>query len=83
MALRKLNRTAEADDLLLETWGLDRLGWWTRLLRGEPPDCDLQVKLDLAHDFARAGFFAEGVAVLQVGEIVPDDWPNQSRARCR
>ena len=57
MVLRKLNRPDEADDLLRETLKLDPLDWWVRNLNDENLTCDLQTRLDIAHDYARAGFF--------------------------
>ena len=64
LVLRRLGRTAEADALLKQTLATDPLDWWARDLRGEKLACDNQVRLDLALDYARAGFDAEAVAVL-------------------
>jgi tetratricopeptide (TPR) repeat protein len=66
IALRKLNRDVEAKVLLRETLALDPLDWWARVLAHghQKISCDSQTALDLAHDFARAGFFAEAVDVL-------------------
>jgi tetratricopeptide (TPR) repeat protein len=64
IVLRMLNRAAEAGALLCETLALDPLDWWARQLRGDELTCDLQVQLDLAHDYARAGLFGEAVALL-------------------
>ena len=58
----KLEATATA--VLCETRQLDRLDWWSRHLGFEKLNCDLQTQLDLAHDYARAGFFAEAIALL-------------------
>jgi tetratricopeptide (TPR) repeat protein len=62
--LRQLARGSEADALLAETLALDPLDWWARFLRGEKLTCDAQVRLDLAHDCARAGLFSEALALL-------------------
>jgi len=78
MALRKLNRPAEADGLLRETLALDPLDWWARCLNGETTSSNLQTALDLAHDFARAGFFAEAVELLQTKNAPSRDLPDQS-----
>jgi tetratricopeptide (TPR) repeat protein len=79
VALRKLDREPEAEALLRETLTLDPLDWWARHLLGEPLQCDLQVCLDLAHDFARAGLYAEAVALLErAPEARPGDLPDQS-----
>ncbi len=64
MVLRLLDRAREADSLLRETIALDPLDWWARLLNEQEVAADLQVQLDLAHDIARAGFFALAVALL-------------------
>ena len=56
----------------------DKLDWWNRCLRGETLTCDLQTWLDLAHDFARAGFFREAVELLEHADATPGDLPDQS-----
>ena len=53
------------DELLRDTLKLDRLDWWARHLSGEKIACDLQVRLDVALDFARAGFYREASALLR------------------
>ncbi len=65
VVLRKLGRDGEADTALLETLALDPLDWWARRLAGHPLACDAQTCLDLAHDYARAGLYADGIAVLE------------------
>lgn len=62
--LRKLDRKTEATALLDATLALDPLDWWARWLRGEELACDAQVRLDLAHDCARAGLYTEALALL-------------------
>ena len=64
LILRRLGEASQASSLLQETLQLDRLDWWARHLTGEPVTCDLQAQLDIAHDYARAGFFAEAVELL-------------------
>jgi tetratricopeptide (TPR) repeat protein len=64
MVLRILDRRDEADTLVCETLALDPLDWWARHLTGQKLKCDLQVRLDIAHDLARAGFYAEAVGLL-------------------
>jgi len=78
LVLHKLNRAAEAEALLHDTLALDPLDWWARHLAGRPLFCDLQARLDLAHDCARAGFCAEGIEILE--QAVPErrDLPDQS-----
>ena len=64
MVLRMLDRRDEADILVCETLALDPLDWWARMLSWRNLDCDLQVRLDIAHDLARAGFYAMAVDLL-------------------
>ena len=65
VVLRKLGRDAEADAFLQETLALDPLDWWARLLAGQQLSCDAQACLDLAYDHARAGLYAEAIALLE------------------
>jgi tetratricopeptide (TPR) repeat protein len=65
VVLRKLGRTDGADALLHATLSLDPLDWWARHLRGDALSCDAQVLLDLAHDLARAGLYADAIALLK------------------
>jgi tetratricopeptide (TPR) repeat protein len=78
IVLRKLNLADEAEELLRETLALDPLDWWARHLSGQELKCDLQTMLDLAHDFARAGLFAEAIALLDKASAQPSDLPDQS-----
>jgi len=64
MVLRMLDRKKEAGSLLRATLILDPLDCWARMLSGQRLDCDLQVRLDIAHDLAWAGFFAEAIDLL-------------------
>ena len=74
IVLRKLGRDAAAEILIRDTLALDPLDWWARWLMsrsgttmaGEAPglQCDGQTRLDIALDYARAGFFAEAIEVL-------------------
>ncbi len=68
VVLRKLGRASEADALLQETLRLDRLDWWARHLAGENVTCDLQTRLDFAHDYTRAGLFSEAIQLLSSAE---------------
>jgi len=65
LVLRKLEQQADASALLRETLALDPLDWWARHLKGGALACDLQARLDLAHDYARAGFWGEAVELLE------------------
>jgi len=63
---------------LLETRRLDRLDWWARHLAGGKMVCDLQTRLDIAHDYARAGFYVEAIGLLEGATAVQKDLPDQS-----
>lgn len=78
VVLRRLGRSAEATQSLRETRARDPLDVWARYLQGEALDCDLQTRLDLAHDLARAGFRAEAASLLRDDRFVPRDLPDQS-----
>jgi tetratricopeptide (TPR) repeat protein len=78
IVLRQLNRLDEADELLRETVKLDSLDWWAKHLQGKEVTADLQAQLDLAHDFARAGFFDEAIAILNNLAAIIDVLPDQS-----
>jgi tetratricopeptide (TPR) repeat protein len=65
VVLRKLGRNAEADALLAETLSIDPLDCWARHLTGRPIAEDVQTRLDMAHDYARAGLLSEAIALLQ------------------
>jgi tetratricopeptide (TPR) repeat protein len=78
MVLQRLGDIGQATALLHETQQLDRLDWWARYLNGEKPGCDLQTVLDLAHDYARAGFFAGAIQLLNAAVVKRGDLPDQS-----
>ena len=79
LILGKLGRAEEAAALLRDTLALDSLDWWARHLSGEVVQCDLQVCLDLAHDCARAGLYAEAIALLERAVAPPPgDLPDQN-----
>ena len=78
LVLRRLKRSDEASRFLQATTRLDRLDWWARDLAGESPRCDLQTCLDLAHDYARAGFLPEAILVLTRARSEKRDLPDQS-----
>ena len=80
IALRKLDRAAEADELLRETLALDPLDWWARVLTDghHEVSCDLQTGLDLAHDLTHAGFYAGAIDLLKKSSAQKTDLPDQS-----
>ncbi len=78
IVVRQLGRREEAEVLLRETLALDPLDWWARQLLGEELTCDAQVRLDLAHDYARAGLVADAIQVLETVRAGRCDRPDQS-----
>ena len=65
MALCRLGRAEEARALAEETLRMDRFDAASRYLAGGGAPGDLQIALDVALDFARAGFFEVGIGVLE------------------
>jgi tetratricopeptide (TPR) repeat protein len=78
LVLRELDRANEAELILQATMQLDPLDAWARHLDHQPLTCDLQTRLDIAHDCARAGFFEEAIQILQGTVTAPGDLPDQS-----
>ena len=78
LVLRQLGQKAEAEALLQSTLQLDPLDWWARHLNCESLGCDLQARLDIAHDYARAGFLAEAIDILDKATKPQGDLPDQS-----
>jgi len=64
LVLRKLGEASRASSLLKDSLRLDQLDWWARHLNEEELACDFQTQLDIAHDYARAGFFAEAIELF-------------------
>ncbi|WP_111765945.1 DUF5107 domain-containing protein [Nakamurella deserti] len=64
LLLRRLGRAAEADELLAAARALDPLDVWTAHLAGRMITDDPQTRLDVALEYAAAGFFDEALAVL-------------------
>ncbi len=64
IVLRRLGRAEEASLLLRENLALDPLDWWAKHLEGQELACDSQVRLDIAHDCARAGLWEEAEELL-------------------
>jgi tetratricopeptide (TPR) repeat protein len=78
MVLRRINQKAEAASLLAATLALDPLDGWSRYLDGQKTLGDAQARLDLAHDFARAGFYPEAIELLRTESAIAADLPDQS-----
>ncbi len=60
-----MDKNGEADSLLQSTLQLDPLDWWARHLNGGKLTCDLQTRLDMAHDYARAGVLGGAIEILK------------------
>ena len=71
LVLRRLGRAEDAAAQLRANLALDPLDHWARHLIGEPLACDTQVRLDLALDSARAGFFPEALDLLATATPEP------------
>jgi tetratricopeptide (TPR) repeat protein len=78
MVLRLLNRGDEAKALVQANLALNPLDWWAKMLNGGSLDCDAQLKLDIAHDLARAGFHAQAIAALEIPTARDGDLPTQT-----
>jgi tetratricopeptide (TPR) repeat protein len=64
VVLKRMGREGEAEAMLSETRRLDRLDIWSRYLKaGEKPK-DNRLRMDLALDYARAGFWDDAIALL-------------------
>ncbi|MGI8331246.1 DUF5107 domain-containing protein [Actinomadura scrupuli] len=93
LVLRRLGRTTEAGEQSRAGRALDPLDWWARDLAGEPPACDAATCLDVALDYAGAGFTADALRVLDraeqrlsgeagyAGDTAPDAVPQWGRPR--
>ncbi|HEY0867091.1 MAG TPA: DUF5107 domain-containing protein, partial [Fimbriimonas sp.] len=64
MILRAMERAGQADRLLKETLELDPLDHWALWLSEGELKCDNAVRIDLALDLVRAGFFADALSIL-------------------
>ncbi len=68
VVLSRLQRPEESRVLVRRTLALDPLDWWARHLREDEPACDTQTLLDIALDYARAGFWSEAIGLIEQGE---------------
>lgn len=78
LVLREQDRANEADLILQATMQLDPLDQWAHHLSRRPLTCDLQTRLDIAHDCARGGFFEEAIQILHGAAATCGDLPDQS-----
>ncbi len=65
-------------ELHAEVLALDPLDAWARHIQDQTLPEDRQTRLDIAHDYARAGFLEEAVAVVRETRWAPGDLPTQS-----
>jgi tetratricopeptide (TPR) repeat protein len=68
LLLRQLGRRQEADELLAGTLQFDRLDPWARHLADGALLGDDQMRLDVAFDYARCGFYTEALQLLETAE---------------
>jgi len=71
VVLRKLERNEDAERGLAETRALDPLDAWARWLDGQELNCDNQIRLDLALDYARAGLWEEAIRISNTAAPEP------------
>jgi len=68
LLLRQLGRRQEADELLAGTLRFDRLDPWARHLADGALLGDDGMRLDVAFDYARCGFYTEALRLLETAE---------------
>jgi tetratricopeptide (TPR) repeat protein len=61
LVLRSLGLPDDADRALAATLAVDALDWWARDLRGDHLGCDARTHLDIAGEYAAAGFLADAL----------------------
>ena len=64
MIVKRQGNWIAAEAFLKMNEAADPLDWWARHLLGEEIACDTQTALDLALDYAGAGFYAEAIELL-------------------
>jgi tetratricopeptide (TPR) repeat protein len=64
LVLRRLGRAKEAAAGLAAVRALDPLDAWTRHLAKDDFPFDTQIRLDVVHDYIRAGFYTEALTLL-------------------
>ena len=68
LLLRELGRRAEADETLTATLKLDPLDPWAGHLADGAFTADDQTRLDVAFDYARAGFYEDAARLLETAK---------------
>jgi tetratricopeptide (TPR) repeat protein len=69
LLLRELGRRAEADERLTATLKLDPLDPWAGYLANGAFTADDQTRLDVAFDYARAGFYRDAARLLEMAKV--------------
>ncbi len=72
LVLEKMGNHAQSQELLERTAELDPLDGCCRFIRSTPGELPTQERLDIALDFARAGFWQEAIDVLPRPDVAPD-----------
>lgn len=75
LVLRALDRGEEAEASLREILAIDPLDAWARIQLGERIGPDAQLWLDVALDYAQAGFYLEAINLLQNAQPGPGAAP--------
>lgn len=75
LVLRQLGLEGEAHERLSAARALDPLDFWALDLAGEHLSCDAQTLLDVALDYAGAGFWAKALAVLDRADFRAESSP--------
>ncbi|KRE31505.1 DUF5107 domain-containing protein [Agromyces sp. Soil535] len=75
MALRRLNRPDEADDLLDRAGALDPLDLWTRDLSGDPVTSEAHALMDLAAEYRSVGADEDELRQLDAALAAATDRP--------
>jgi tetratricopeptide (TPR) repeat protein len=73
LVLRRLRREAEAEKMIRGTLELNPLDFWAKQLAGDELQCDNQIRLDIAFDCARAGFYDEASQILGRADYEVED----------
>ena len=75
LSLRRSGDTAQADDVLTATLARDPLDAWARDLAGLPASEDSTILLDVALDYASAGFSSDALRLIDEAESALTERP--------
>lgn len=65
LVLRRLGRNIEAETEIASVLARDPLDWWARYLQDGALPRDAQSQIDIALDFASAGFYRDAIGLLE------------------